>query len=103
MEGQVRGVLLERQVADLVELCGCPRSRRPVACTDHLGWSTTYVMRVGPVSEKTVADSMRRQGLMARLIKRRNGLTKQDKTAPKLPHLLKRDFTARRTLGGSGT
>jgi len=35
------------------------------------------------VSEKTVADSMRRQGLIARKIKRRNGLTKQDKTAPK--------------------
>jgi len=28
------------------------------------------------VSEKTVADSMRRQGLVARRIKRRNGLTK---------------------------
>ncbi len=46
------------------------------------------------VSEKTVADSMRRQGLIARRIKRRNGLTKQDKTAPKFPDLLKRDFTA---------
>ena len=48
------------------------------------------------VSEKTVADSMRRQGLVARRIKRRNGLTKQDKTAPKFPDLLKRDFTADR-------
>lgn len=46
------------------------------------------------VSEKTVADSMRRQGLAARIIKRRNGLTKQDKTAPKFPDLVKRDFTA---------
>jgi putative transposase len=46
------------------------------------------------VTEKTVADSMRRQGLMARTIKRRNGLTKQDKAAPKFPDLLKRDFTA---------
>jgi putative transposase len=46
------------------------------------------------VSEKTVADSMRRQGLVARRIKRRNGLTKQDKTAPKFPDLVKRDFTA---------
>ena len=46
------------------------------------------------VSEKTVADSMRRQGLIARRIKRRNGLTKQDKTAPKFPDLLKRNFTA---------
>lgn len=46
------------------------------------------------VSEKTVADSMRRQGLIARVIKRRGGLTRQDKTAPKFPDLLKRDFTA---------
>src|SRR6516162_8654422 len=37
---------------------------------------------------------MRRQGLVARRIKRRNGLTKQDKTAPKFPDLVKRDFTA---------
>jgi transposase InsO family protein len=48
------------------------------------------------VSEKTVADSMRRQGLVARRIKRRNGLTRQDKTAPKFPDLLKRSFTADR-------
>jgi putative transposase len=48
------------------------------------------------VSEKTVADSMRRQGLVARRIRRRNGLTRQDKTAPKFPDLLKRDFTAQR-------
>jgi transposase InsO family protein len=46
------------------------------------------------VSEKTVADSMRRQGLVARIIKRRNGLTKQDKGAPRFPDLVKRDFTA---------
>jgi transposase InsO family protein len=48
------------------------------------------------VSEKTVADSMRRQGLVARRIRRRNGLTRQDKTAPKFPDLIKRDFTADR-------
>ena len=46
------------------------------------------------VSEKTVADSMRRQGLVARVIKRRQGTTKQDKKAAKFPDLLKRDFTA---------
>lgn len=46
------------------------------------------------ISEKTVADSMRRQQLVARRIKRRNGLTRQDRTAPKFPDLLKRDFTA---------
>ena len=48
------------------------------------------------VSEKTVADSMRRQRLVARRIKRRNGLTRQDTTAPKFPDLLKRNFTAER-------
>lgn len=48
------------------------------------------------VSEKTVADSMRRQDLVAGRIKRRNALTRQDKTAPKLPDLLKRNFTAQR-------
>jgi len=46
------------------------------------------------VSEKTVADSMRRQGLVARTIGRRHGLTRQDKTAPKFGDLLRRDFTA---------
>jgi transposase InsO family protein len=46
------------------------------------------------VSEKTVADSMRRQGLVARRIKRRNGLTRQDRTAPKFGDLLRRDSTA---------
>ena len=46
------------------------------------------------VSEKTVADSMRRQGLVARRIRRRNGLTRQDKTAPTFPDLLTRNFTA---------
>mgnify|MGYP000116643255 CR=1 FL=1 len=46
------------------------------------------------ISAKTVADSMRRQQLVARRIRRRNGLTRQDRTAPKFPDLLKRDFTA---------
>ncbi len=48
------------------------------------------------VSEKTVADSMRRQGLVARRTGRRNGLTRQDKAAPRFPDLLRRDFTAQR-------
>ena len=48
------------------------------------GWS---------VSEKTVAEPMHRQGLVARRIKRRNRLTKQDKTTPKFPDPIKRDFT----------
>ena len=46
------------------------------------------------VTEKTVADSMRRQGLVARKVKRRRGLTEQDQTAPKFPDLVNRDFTA---------
>lgn len=46
------------------------------------------------VSEKSVAESMRRQGLVARKIRRRRGLTRQDKNAAKFPDLLKRDFTA---------
>jgi putative transposase len=46
------------------------------------------------VSKKTVAESMRRQGLAARKVKHRRGTTKQDRSAPKFPDLLKRDFTA---------
>jgi transposase InsO family protein len=46
------------------------------------------------VTEKTVADSMRRQGLVARKVKHRKGTTKQDPSAPKFPDLLRRDFTA---------
>lgn len=46
------------------------------------------------VSVNTVADSMRRQGLVARKVKRNRGLTRQDRTAPKFPDLLQRDFTA---------
>ena len=64
---------------------GLHGSPRLVADLREAGWT---------VSEKTVADSMRRQGLVARKIRRRNGLTRQDRTAPKFPDLLKRDFTA---------
>jgi putative transposase len=64
---------------------GLHGSPRLVTDLRDLGWQ---------VSEKTVAGSMRRQGLVARRIKRRNGLTKQDKTAPKFADLVKRDFTA---------
>jgi len=46
------------------------------------------------VSVNTVAESMRRQGLVGRKPKRCKGLTKQDRTAPKFPDLLRRDFTA---------
>ena len=46
------------------------------------------------VSVNTVADSMRRQGLQGRKVKRNRGLTRQDRMAAKFPDLLKRDFTA---------
>lgn len=46
------------------------------------------------VSEKTVADSMRRQGLVARAKKRRRNLTRPDKRAVPFPDLLRRDFDA---------
>jgi len=69
---------------DAKGLHGSPRLHRDLR---EDGWTVT---------EKTVAESMRRQGLIARKIKRRNGLTRQDRTAPKFPDLLKRDFTASR-------
>jgi transposase InsO family protein len=46
------------------------------------------------VSVNTVAESMRRQGLVARVIRRRNNTTRQDKTRKPFPDLLRRDFTA---------
>lgn len=63
-------------------LHGSPRLREDLR---EAGWR---------VSEKTVAESMRRQGLVARVIKRRSGLTRQDRTAPKFLDLVRRDFTA---------
>lgn len=46
------------------------------------------------VSQKTVAASMRRQGLVARVIRRRPNTTRPDKTKKPFPDLLRRDFTA---------
>ncbi len=68
--------------ADAKGLHGSPRLHADLLDT---GWV---------VSEKTVADSMRRQGLVARKVKHGKGLTVQDKTGPKFPDLVKRDFTA---------
>lgn len=45
------------------------------------------------ISKNTVADSMRRQGLVARPRRKRHGLTKADRRARKPADLLKRDFT----------
>jgi transposase InsO family protein len=46
------------------------------------------------VSQKAVAASMRRQGLVARVIRRRRNTTRQDKRKKPFPDLLRRDFTA---------
>ncbi|WP_432850560.1 hypothetical protein ACQPXB_08240 [Amycolatopsis sp. CA-161197] len=46
------------------------------------------------MSEKTVANSMARQGLVARAKKRRKNLTRPDKRAVPFPDLVKRGFTA---------
>jgi len=81
-----RRAQLDAAVASAFEAArGLHGSPRLVADLRDLGWE---------VSEKSVADSMRRQGLVARKIRRRHGLTRQDKTAPKFADLLKRDFTA---------
>jgi putative transposase len=58
------------------------------------GSPATGAALVWRVSVNTVADSMRRQGLAGRTVKRNRGLTRQDRRAPKFPDLLKRDFTA---------
>jgi putative transposase len=46
------------------------------------------------VAEKTVADSMARQGLVARPKRRFRSLTRPDKAADPLPDLVNRDFSA---------
>lgn len=81
--GQVDAAVA-KAFADARGLHGSPRLHADLR---EVGWT---------ISEKTVADSMRRQGLIARRIKRRGGLTRQDKTAPKFPDLLQRDFTAQK-------
>lgn len=80
-----RAVLDVAVAAAFATARGLHGSPRLVDDLRELGWQ---------VSEKSVAQSMRRQGLVARRIKRRGGLTKQDKSAPKFPDLVKRDFTA---------
>ncbi|MCA1705045.1 MAG: IS3 family transposase [Actinobacteria bacterium] len=46
------------------------------------------------ISVNTVAESMARQGLVARVKKRRKNLTRQDKSKRPFPDLVCRDFTA---------
>jgi putative transposase len=85
LQGQRRRDL-DAAVAEMFEASGrtygSPRIHRDLL---EAGWT---------VGENTVADSMRRQDLQGRKPKRRKGLTKQDRKAPKFPDLLKRDFTA---------
>lgn len=64
---------------------GLHGSPRLVADLRDGGWT---------VSENTVAESMRRQGLVARKIRRRRGLTRQDASAPKFADLVRRKFSA---------
>jgi transposase InsO family protein len=83
---QARRRELDSKVRELFEASGRTYGSPRIHC-DLLaaGWQ---------VGENTVAESMRRQGLYGRKAKRRKGLTKQDKAAPKFPDLLRRDFTA---------
>lgn len=77
---------LDRAVAEAFEQShGMHGSPRIYADLRAAGWT---------VSEKTVAKSMARQGLVARARKRRKNLTRPDKRAVPFPDLVKRDFTA---------
>lgn len=83
---QQRRAELDRKVRELFDASGGTYgSPRVHADLIAAGWR---------VSVNTVAGSMRRQGLAGRKLKRRKGLTKQDRAAPKFPDLLRRDFTA---------
>lgn len=86
---QQRRAALDAKVAEIFEDSGgTPRtygSPRVYAELRDLGWE---------VSEKTVADSMARQGLVARPKRRFRSLTRPDKAAEPLPDLVNRDFSA---------
>ena len=71
-------------------------SRRPVDCTARRGCTPTCSMMAGRSARRRSRTRCAVKGLVARRIRRRNGLTRQDKTAPKFPDLLNRDFTADR-------
>ena len=83
---QHRGALDEAVAVAFQAANGKHGSPRLVADVREAGWT---------VSEKTVASSMRRQGLVARRIRRRRNTTRPDKTRKPFPDLLRRDFTAR--------
>lgn len=83
---QLRRADLDRAVAKAFEASegryGSPRVHIELK---EAGWA---------VSEKTVAASMARQGLMGRPKRRYRGLTRPDKAAKPIADLVKRDFSA---------
>jgi len=81
---RARRAALDAAVAWLFRRRGGRDGSPPItAALQDLGWR---------VSKNTVADSMRRQGLVARPKRKRRGLTRADRRARKAPDLLKRDF-----------
>lgn len=88
---ELRRTELDKQVNEIFcDSGGNPRtygSPRIWAELEEAGWK---------VSEKTVADSMARQGLVARPKRRFRSLTRPDKAAEPLPDLVKRVFNADR-------
>ena len=83
---QLRRATLDKAVREAFEASGAtygsPRVRDDLV---EAGWS---------VSEKTVAASMRAQGLVGRPKRRYRCLTRPDKAAQPFPDLVKRDFSA---------
>ena len=81
---RARRAALDAAVAWLFRRRGGRDGSPPITTAlQDLGWK---------VSKNTVADSMRRQRLVARPKRKRRGLTRADKRARKAPDLLKRDF-----------
>lgn len=81
-----RRLVLDAAVAEAFEAAhGLHGSPRVLVDLRAAGWV---------VSEKTVAKSMARQGLVSRPKKRRKNLTRPDKRAVPFPDLVNRDFTA---------
>lgn len=84
--GEARRAELDAAVAQaFADARGVHGSPRILVDLREAGWT---------VSEKTVAKSMARQGLVARPKKRWKNLTRPDKRAVPFPDLVKRDFTA---------
>jgi putative transposase len=86
LPSEQRRVELDAAVAEAFEAAhGLHGSPRLLVDLRAAGWV---------VSEKSVAKSMARQGLVARPKKRRKNLTRPDKRAVPFPDLVQRDFTA---------